>query len=117
MQSTNNQHEWKCRTCQRQFDTRGKRDAHHRKEHQKAVGNVNVATENNSTTKNAGEKFSCPCGKEFLHPWSLQRHSKGCNAPMLTVGHDDDNSHEDEGTLMQHSNCAKLYWKARLGCH
>jgi len=27
--------QWICRSCEAEFDTRGKRDVHHRKEHQK----------------------------------------------------------------------------------
>ncbi len=90
--------QWQCRRCERNFDTRGKRDAHHRKEHQKVTTNIDGMTENNGVTRNEGEKFSCQCGKGFWRLYSLQRHSKSCSAPMLTVGIDGDHANEDEGT-------------------
>jgi len=52
-----------------------------------------------------GEMLSCKCGKEFLHPSSLQRHSKSCNHFMLTVDNKDENMAEynmnrDKGMLI-----------------
>ena len=37
MATIENQEQWKCRSCVEVFDTRGKRDAHQRKVHQKAA--------------------------------------------------------------------------------
>jgi predicted SprT family Zn-dependent metalloprotease len=102
MPSTNDRQERQYRSCERHFDTRGKRDAHHGKEHQKVVANVNGVTESNGTSRNEGEKFSCQCGREFLHPWSRQHHSKKCTASMLMVSTDGDNSQQDDGTLTWH---------------
>lgn len=93
--------QWQCRSCERDFDTRGKRDAHHRKEHQKVTANFDGMIENNVVTRNEGGKFSCQCGKEFWRLYSLQRHSKSCSAPMSTVGFEGDNVNEDEGTSHQ----------------
>ena len=68
---------WQCRSCIQQFESKGKRDAHHRKEHQKLV-TINVSHEKQSIEKSTKGDFICSCGKVFLHVQSLQRHSKGC---------------------------------------
>jgi len=73
---------WQCRSCIQQFDSKGKRDAHHRKEHQKLV-TINVSHEKQSIEKSTKGDFICSCGKAFLHAQSLQRHSKSCIGPIL----------------------------------
>jgi len=73
---------WQCRSCIQQFDSKGKRDAHHRKEHQKLV-TINVLHEKQSIEKSTKGDFACSCGRAFWHAQSLQRHSKGCIDPIL----------------------------------
>jgi len=104
MISANEVYHWQCRGCERQFETRGKRDAHTRKEHQKVTTNINGMRGNDGTMRRDGEKFRCKCGKEFLHPSSLQRHSKRCNHFMFTIDNEDENmvennTNQDEGIL------------------
>jgi hypothetical protein len=85
--------QWQCRNCVRVFDTRGMRDSHQRREHQKHANPNQQATILRSATSNT---FNCPCGKEFTYAHSLQRHTKSCNGTMLMLdlSEEDDDPHE-----------------------
>ena len=78
-----NVEKWHCRHCTRSFDSRGKRDGHYRKEHQKQCQTVTLIDENQSIQRTREGKFACSCGKAFWHAQSLQRHSKGCIDAIL----------------------------------
>src|SRR5271154_4208428 len=73
---------WQCRSCIQQFDSKGKRDAHHRKEHQKLV-TINVSHEKQSIEKSTKGDFIYSYEKAFLHAQSLQRHFKSCIESIL----------------------------------
>jgi hypothetical protein len=94
--------QWKCRNCDEEFDTRGRRDAHQRREHQRFVTTHNQGNQQTtfqrSTTSN---DFRCSCGKIFSYSQSLQRHVKTCTHHFLVggTGVEDMDLHEDEGTL------------------
>jgi hypothetical protein len=65
--------EWKCRNCIRVFETRGRRDAHHRSKHQ-GLSNV---TEGELQRSEDG-RFVCQCGKTYQQVQALKRHQKAC---------------------------------------
>ena len=69
---------WYCRSCGLQFESKGKRDAHHRKQHQKLTIAGCAGQKKLCVKRTAAGKFGCSCGKEFLHVQSLQRHCKRC---------------------------------------
>src|SRR5271154_6972623 len=78
-----NVEKWHCRHCTRSFDSRGKRDGHYRKEHQKLYQSFDLGDQNKSIQRSREGKFVCSCGKGFWRAQSLQRHSKGCIDPIL----------------------------------
>jgi len=94
----NNQ--WQCHTCDQVFETRGKRDSHQRKKHQKIAitDNEQVIVGRSATSK----EFCCPCGKTFPYAHSLKRHTKTCKGTLLTRETDMvvDHAHEREGILL-----------------
>ena len=89
--------QWQCRSCDQQFDSKGKRDAHHRKEHQKLVTTHSGAHQKQRIMRSTIKKFDCPCGKKFSHVQSLQRHCKTCPGGIFTVETADDSSQHEEG--------------------
>jgi len=72
--------EWKCRSCTGVFETRGRRDAHHRFEHQ---GLAN-GTEGQSRRSMSG-RFECQCGKAYQRAQELKRHQKKCETPVAIL--------------------------------
>jgi hypothetical protein len=92
------QHRWLCRSCDEQFDSKGKRDAHHRKKHQTIVIAKSVSHQQYRIVRSTTQKFDCSCGREFSHVQSLQRHTKSCNGWILAVESVNDNSEHEEGT-------------------
>lgn len=70
--ATNTTQEWQCKTCHAIFDTKGKKDAHHKKKHQ----NTSRILSNRRT--NDGN-FICHCGKGFLRADTLKKHQLQCN--------------------------------------
>ena len=105
--------QWQCRNCDRTFETRGRRDYHQRNEHQKFVTTQDLNQQPTQIQRSTSKAFKCPCGKDFLHVQSLQRHTKNCNGTLLTVSSDseDDHTHGDEGISMRHTNGAELCFK------
>src|SRR5271154_6479331 len=79
---------WNCSHCTRNFDSRGKRDAHTRKEHQKLCHTLDLSDQSKSVQRSEEGKFVCSCGKGFWRAQSLQRHSKGCIDSIWTVEDD-----------------------------
>jgi len=64
-----------CKHCGVAFDTRGKYDAHYRREHQKKVR----TSEANTVVRAENDRFKCVCGKEYDVYQSLVRHQRTCN--------------------------------------
>ena len=96
MATVENQEQWKCRSCGQRFETRGKRDAHHRREHQGVSVGVTEASGNGGMERAVGEKFVCFCGIKFWHAWSLKRHRQGCYAAIaMTEGGENGSEHEE----------------------
>lgn len=88
------QEQWKCRSCVEVFDTRGKRNAHHRKVHQK------FATERSGRAqvqRSVAGKFVCECGNCYDQAQSLTRHRQGCYAAIAMIEGGENNSEHEEG--------------------
>ena len=90
--------EWKCRKCDRNFETRGQRDGHNRRKHQKRVINSNLGDRDAIIERVEGDKFVCQCQTTFTYAWSLQRHKRKCNASFLMIENESENSENEEGT-------------------
>jgi hypothetical protein len=94
MATIENQEQWKCRSCVEVFDTRGKRDAHHRKMHQKfAVGR----SERAQVQRSIAGKFVCECGNTYDRAQSLKRHRQGCYAAIAMIEGGENSSEDEEG--------------------
>ena len=91
-----NVEKWHCPHCIRSFDSRGKRDEHYRKEHQKECQTVTLVDENQSIQRARQGKFACHCGKEFWRAQSLQRHCKGCIDSILIIEDDLESTEHEE---------------------
>jgi len=65
-----------CVHCGAAFDTKGKYDAHYRREHQNKVR----TSETNTVVRAENDRFKCMCGKEYDVYQSLVRHQKTCGA-------------------------------------
>jgi hypothetical protein len=79
--------QWQCRSRDQQFDSKGKRDAHHRKE---PVTTHSGAHQQQRTIRSTTKKFDCPSGKKFSLVQSLQRHCKTCQGGIFKVETADD---------------------------
>jgi len=64
-----------CIHCGAAFNTKGKYDAHYRREHQKKVR----TSEANTVVRAENNRFKCMCGKEYDVYQSLVRHQRTCN--------------------------------------
>jgi hypothetical protein len=63
-----------CKYCGAGFDTRGRYDAHYRREHQNKVGRA----EANTARQTDDRKFQCVCSREYARYQSLKRHQEHC---------------------------------------
>src|SRR5277367_2134348 len=97
--------QWQCRSCVRQFDSKGKHDAHHRKEHQKIVTTHFRGYQQQRIIRSTTKKFDCLCGKKFSHIQSLQHHCKTCEGGIFTAESADDGSHHEEGMCQNTEHC------------
>jgi hypothetical protein len=70
--------EWHCRSCVEVFTTRGKRDAHHRKVHQKIITVAALFDNKNTVKRSDNGNYECICGKNYMCGISLRRHRKTC---------------------------------------
>jgi hypothetical protein len=65
-----------CKHCGAEFNTKGKYNAHYRRNHQNQMGGA----EANTMRQENNEKFKCICTKEYKVYQSLKRHQQSCNA-------------------------------------
>jgi hypothetical protein len=96
--------EWICNTCGEGFETKGRRDGHRQRIHRRMMS---IGMENGELERSEDGKFICQCGKNYLWPYSLQRHQRICNTirrrenrKMIIVDADDDDAammDDDEG--------------------
>lgn len=70
--------EWHCRSCASVFDTRGKRDNHHRQEHQKVSITITDTGMKQQLERSESGNFKCPCGNVYLTVGALNKHWKKC---------------------------------------
>jgi len=63
-----------CVHCGAAFDTKGKYQAHYRREHQNKVR----TSEANTVVRAENDRFKCVCGKEYDVYQSLVRHQRTC---------------------------------------
>lgn len=82
MSTITNEEQWKCRSCVRVFDTKGKRDAHHKRTHQvAAVDRSGIA----HTHRSVDGKFVCECGNGYHRSQALKRHKESCYAAIAMI--------------------------------
>ena len=87
--------QWKCRGCDRNFETRGQRDSHHRLKHQKRAINSNLG-DRAIVERVEDERFACACQKKFWHASSLQRHKRTCNTSILIENESESSENEED---------------------
>jgi hypothetical protein len=63
-----------CKHCGAEFNTKGKYNAHYRRNHQNKMGRE----EANIITRENNKKFKCICNKEYDLYQSLKRHQQSC---------------------------------------
>jgi hypothetical protein len=78
--------EWHCRSCTQVFNTRGKRDAHYRREHQIVTTVKTQSGGKNMIKRSENGNFKCVCGNNYMLATSLKRHQKGCDLTADTLG-------------------------------
>jgi hypothetical protein len=70
--------EWRCRLCSIVFDSRGKRNTHQRRVHQKAI--MMSTTEAAVAVERGNDGvFRCSCGKGYQSAQSMARHRRNCD--------------------------------------
>ena len=85
MVTTENQGGWKCHSCGQRFETRGKRDTRHRREHQGVDVGMTQAAGNERRGRATGDKFAYFCETKFWRTWSLKWHKQGCYAAIAMI--------------------------------
>jgi hypothetical protein len=88
--------QWNCKTCGEEFNTKGKRDHHHRKEHRNSANEGPAGSFDTSVHRSEGGKFMCECKRGYESIQSLRRHKKTCTAQILMD--DDENSMDGMST-------------------
>src|SRR4051794_17452236 len=99
MATIENQEQWKCRSCTNTFNTRGRRDAHYKREHQTETSAASRNYEKRSTGRTEQGKFVCTCGKNFWRAYSLRQHEQGCYAASAMIEGGGNSSVYEEGTV------------------
>ena len=89
-----NQDQWKCRSCLEVFNTKGKRDAHHRKIHQTFTVERSRRPQ---VQRSVAGKFVCECGNCYDRAQSLKRHRQGCYAAIALIEGGKNSSEDEEG--------------------
>ncbi len=84
--------QWICRSCGSDFETRGKRDGHHRKVHQNTVAKSQLCVQTARMRRSNGGKFVCECKREYESVQALRKHKKTCFAEELMDVDEDDPS-------------------------
>ena len=60
------------------FESKGKRDSHHRKEHQNRYTIPHCEALNSRTRDSNDGALTCVCGRRYQHARSLNRHRTSC---------------------------------------
>ena len=85
MATIKNQEQWKCRSCGQGFETKGRRDGHHRKMHQRVSLGDGRRSREERIRGIEGTKFECSCGKKFGYSSSLTWHKRGCYSAITMI--------------------------------
>ena len=93
MATIENQEQWKCRSCVEVFDTRGKRNAHQRKVHQKAA---TERSERLQVQQSGTGRFVCECGNSYDQAQSLKRHRQRCYAAIAMIERGENSSKHEK---------------------
>jgi uncharacterized Zn-finger protein len=87
-----------CKHCGAEFNTKGKYNAHYRRDHQNKMGTEDL----NITRRADNKKFKCVCDKEYDLYQSLKRHQQSCltwqNREMTSERVELSSESEDEGS-------------------
>ena len=75
--------QWICNSCSSGFETRGKRDAHGRKEHPNRFANPHSEVLKIRTRYSNDGTLSCSCGRYYKYVQSLNRHKASCTKWIL----------------------------------
>src|SRR5436190_16001496 len=75
--------QWICTSCGSGFETKGKRDSHHRKEHANRSTNPYSESLNNRTRGSNDGRLTCICGRVYKRAQSLNRHRTSCTEWIL----------------------------------
>ena len=94
-----NQEQWKCRSCGQGFETKGRRDGHHRRVHQRASLGDGRRSRAEGIRETGEAKFECSCGKKFGYSSSLTRHRRGCYSEIAMIASGGNSSEYEEGIV------------------
>src|SRR5271169_1577882 len=75
--------QWICNSCGNCFETKGKRDVHHRKEHDKRSTILYFEGLTIRTRHTIDGKLSYVCGRYYQYVQSLNRHRTSCTQWIL----------------------------------
>jgi len=89
--------QWICKSCGIAFETRGKRDSHHRKEHRKRLAILPPDRLNSSHSSDS--TCTCVCGRRYQRAQALNRHQASCTRWDLTEQGEIVREHYDEGNI------------------
>jgi hypothetical protein len=73
---------WICKSCGSEFETKGKRDHHHRTKHQNEAKDSNIPLTKKIRRSSEG-KFVCECQRKYESVSALRKHQKGCSGQSL----------------------------------
>src|SRR2546430_1542368 len=99
MATIENQKQWKCRSCANTFNTRGRKDAYYKREHQTETSASSRNYKKRSTERTEQGKFVCACEKNFWRAYSLKRYQQGCYAAIAMIEGGGNSSVYEEGIV------------------
>jgi hypothetical protein len=91
--------EWTCNSCGSGFETRGRRDSHHRKEHQNVLIERHGDSLRHELRRSRQGKFFCECKREYETSQALKKHRTRCTQAILEQHDENDQEHVIEGTF------------------
>ena len=78
------------------FNTKGKRDAHHRRMHQvSTIERIEIG----NTIRSVDRKFVCECGIGYHRVQALKHHKQDCYASIAMIESDGNRLDQEEGMM------------------